>query len=257
VTDLMVGTTGRPPRHVLTVVEFDVLWERLGLGPSPAVLQLASPGRTASERRDVLRAGWQGLRERGLAGPSGPDPEAARLLGLLARPSQQLELRGSWSRPVRAVAAMDAGAGVLAVRQDATITLAACSSLPSALHDVLPAAPPGPGRAASVPSAALAAALAEHRTGLRAALIAQGVPGPDAGLLQRMLAPGPGHAQVVAVTADAAGMARRAGGILGILDGPGGRYLMTRLLGADAVEWSTLAPADARSVRHRMGVMIT
>lgn len=256
-TELLVETTGRPQRHVLTDVEFDVLWERLGLGPTPAVLQLPSPGRTAAERREVLRTGLQGLRERGLAGPSGPDPEAARLLGLLARPSRQLELRGSWSRPVWAVAAMDAGAGVIAVRQDATITLAACSSLPSALHDVLPAAPPGPGRAASVPSTSLAAALAQRRTGLRAALMAQDVPAPEAGLLQRMLAPGPGRAQVVALTTDAAGIARRAGGVLGILDGPRGRYLMTRLLGVDDVEWITIAPADPRSLRHRMEVMLS
>ena len=31
---------------VLTAVEFDVLWEDLGLGPTPAVLRLASRGRT-------------------------------------------------------------------------------------------------------------------------------------------------------------------------------------------------------------------
>lgn len=66
-------------RHVLTAVEFDVLWERLGLGPTPVVLRLESPGRTLTERREVLAAGWQALRDRGLAGPSGPHPELTRL----------------------------------------------------------------------------------------------------------------------------------------------------------------------------------
>jgi EspG family len=256
-----------PRRHVLTGVEFEVLWERLGLGPTPAVLRLPSPGRTAAERREIQRAGWQGLRERGLAGTSGPDPEAARLLRLLARPTRRLELRGAWTHPVRAVAADESGAGVLAVRQDATVTVTACSSLPTALQTVLPPAPPGPGRAAAAPSVVLAAALAEQGTPLRSALLARAVPGEEAGLLHRMLAPGPGHAQVVALIGpghatvvaladDGAGIARRTGGVLGIVDGPSGRYLLTRRIGEDAVEWTTVAPADARGVRHRMGVML-
>lgn len=254
--DLLTDAVARPRFQVLTEAEFDVLWERLGLGPTPAALQLASPGRTAAERREVLRAGWHGLRERGLAGPSGPDPEVARLLHLLARPERQLELRGVWSHTVRAVAAVGSGAGVLAMRQDATITLAACSSPAWALHEVLPPRPAGPGRAATVPSSVLAAAISEHRSGMRAALLERGVPRTEAGLLDRMLAPGPGRAQVVSLATDTVGVARRTGGVLGVLDGPGGRYLLTRRVGDDAVEWSTVAPVDARGLQHRMAVML-
>lgn len=247
---------GHPQRNVLTAVELDVLWERLGLGPTPAVLQLPSPGRTATERREVTRDGWQGLRKRGLAGPAGAAPEIVRLLRLLARPARQLELRGGWPHPVRAVVAAAGGAGALAVGQDATVTLTACTSLPAALHDVLPPRRPGPGRAAAAPSALLAAALAEPGHGLRSALRSRGVPSADAGLLERMLAPGPGRAQVVALVTDAAGIARRVGGVLGVIDGPGGRYVLTRRVGEDGVEWSTVAPADARGLRHRMKVML-
>jgi hypothetical protein len=253
VPDLAVA---RQQRHVLTAVEFDVLWTHLGLGPTPAVLRLPSPGRTAAERRGVQRTGWQGMRERGLAGPSGADPEIVRLLRLLARPTNQLELRGVWSHPVRAVAASTAGTGILAVRQDATVTLASCSSLPVALHDVLPPWPAGPGRAATAPSSALAALPTEPGTGVRTVLRERGVPGPEAGLLERMLTPGPGRAQVVALATDPAGIARRVGGVLGVLDGPGGRYLLSRRIGEDGVEWSTVAPVDARGLRHRMAVML-
>jgi EspG family len=253
VPDLAVD---RPQRHVLTAVEFDVLWAHMGLGPTPAVLRLPSPGRSAAERRDVLRAGWQGMRERGLAGPSGADPEIARLLRLLARPTHQLELRGAWSHHVRSVAASASDTGVLAVRQDATVTLAPCSSLPLAVHDVLPPRPAGPGRAATAPSSVLADALAAHGTGVRSALRARGVPGSDAGLLERMLTSGPGRAQVVALATGPAGIARRVGGVLGVLDGPGGRYLLSRRVGEDGVEWSTVAPVDARGLRHRMAVML-
>ncbi|HEX4252165.1 MAG TPA: ESX secretion-associated protein EspG, partial [Pseudonocardia sp.] len=55
-----------PARRVLTAVEFDVLWEWLGLGATPVVLRLDSPGRTHTERRGIVATGWQGLRLRGL-----------------------------------------------------------------------------------------------------------------------------------------------------------------------------------------------
>src|SRR3981189_2829157 len=82
-----------PARRVLTAVEFDVLWEWLGLGATPVVLRLDSPGRTHSERRGNVASGWQGLRQRGLADLSGPDPEVVRLMHLLAVPTHQVELR--------------------------------------------------------------------------------------------------------------------------------------------------------------------
>lgn len=236
-------------RCVLTDVEFDVLCTRLGFGPGPVALRLPSPGRTAIERRDVERAGWQGLRDRGLVSAAGPDPETVRLMRLLARPSRRYEMRASWTRSVRAVAAGGPDAGVLAVRQDATITLQPCGSLSSALLGVLPAAGPGPGPACSVPSAALAAVLSGPGACRPATLAARGVSAADAGLLSRMLARVPGRAQIVALVADGNGVTRR-GGVLAVLDGPDGRYLLTRTTGVDAVEWSTVTPVDHGRLRH-------
>ncbi|WP_219415673.1 ESX secretion-associated protein EspG, partial [Pseudonocardia nigra] len=243
-------------RHVLTAVEFDVLWERLRLGPTPVVLRLESPGRTHTERRAIEAVGWQALRERGLAGPSGPDPELARLLHLLSRPVQQLELRAWWGRSVRAVAAGQPGTGALAVRQDATVTIEPCGSLPSALLGVLPPARPGPGRAATVPTDVLAAATAAPTGGIRAALVARDVTPTEAGLLARMLRGVEGRAQIVALTADRWGVLRRAGGVLGVLDGPRGRYAMSRSVGEDGTEWTTVAPTDVRRLRHRVAELL-
>ncbi|MFC4947122.1 ESX secretion-associated protein EspG [Pseudonocardia sp. GCM10023141] len=244
------------PRQVLTAVEFDVLWERLGLGVTPVALRLPSPGRTQGERRDVIASGWQALRDRGLAGPAGPDPELARMLRLLARPAAQLELRANWGRSVRALAAGSPGAGVLAVRQDATVTLGPCGSLPSGLLSVLPAAGPGPGQAASVPTAALASALTPAGVGLRTALLGQDVDAEEAALLARMLGLVAGRAQIVALAADRWGVARRAGGVVGVLDGPRGRYLMTRSAGDDGTEWTTVAPTDRRRLHHRVAELL-
>lgn len=131
-------------RSVLTVAEFDLLWMRLGLGAQPVALRLPSPGRADGERLEAHTAGWTALRVRGLAGPAGPDPELVRLLRLLARPWRQLELRGQWGRPMRAVAVEVPGACVLAVRQDATVALHGCGPLPDALAAVLPPTRAGP-----------------------------------------------------------------------------------------------------------------
>lgn len=239
-------------RHVVTAVEFDILWERLGFGPTPVVLRLGSPGRTEAERREVRAAGWQALKERGLTGPAGPDPELVRVLRLLARPAEQLELRGTWGHAVRAVAAGRPDDGMLAVRQDATVSLESCGALPAALLGTLPAAPPGPGRACTVPTSVLTAAVGAGGPGLRAALIARDVSRGEAGLLARMLAGGGGRAQIVALGTDASGVLRRSGDVVGVLDSPAGRYLTTRTVGDDGVEWTTVAPVDQRGLRHRV-----
>jgi EspG family len=240
-------------QHVLTTAEFDVLWEWLGLGPTPVVLQLASPGRTHAERRAVQATAWQGLRERALTALDGPDPELGRLLHLLARPGEQLELRAWWGREVRVLAGGRHGAGALALREADTVTVTACGSLPSALLRAFPPADRGPGRACTVPSAVLAAAPAAR---VRPVLIDAGVPAADAALLATMLAGTRRRGQVVALGADRWGVLRRAGGVLGVLDGPRGRYLLTRSTGEDGVEWTTVAPADDRELRHRIAGLL-
>jgi hypothetical protein len=240
-------------RHVLSTAEFDVLWEWLGLAATPVVLQLASPGRTHHERTAIQTAAWRGLRERELAGPDGPDPELARLMHLLARPEEQLELRAWWDREVRALAAGRHGAGALALREADHVVIAACGSLPSATLGAFPPADRGPGRACTVPSAVLASAPAAE---VREALIAAGVPSAEAALLTTMVAATRRRAQVVALGADRWGVLRRAGGVLGVLDGPRGRYLLTRTTGEDGVEWATVAPADHRHLRHRIADLL-
>lgn len=240
-------------RHVLTAAEFDVLWEWLGLGATPVVLQLASPGRTHGERRSVQAAAWQELRGRGLAGSDGPDPELARLLHLLARPGEQLELRAWWGREARALAAGRHGVGALAQRDADAVTVTACGSLPGAVLGAFPPADRGPGRACTVPTSALTAA---SGAALRPALLGAGVPAAEAGLLARMLAGTGSRAQVVALAVDRWGVLRRGGGVLGVLDGPRGRYLLTRSTGDDGVEWATVTPADHRLVQHRIGELL-
>lgn len=240
----------RTTRPVLTTVEFDVVWEALGLGPTPVVLQLASPGRTHTERRRIVAGAWKALHARGPAWLSGVE----HLLRVLAAPSVRAEVR-AWGRAtVRGVAATGPDdAVVLARRREDAVVLEPCPSLPSAVVGLLPPAAPGPGRAAVVPTASLVAAAGRPTSaGLRADLIDHGAAPDDAGPLARMLHGVDGRAQVGVLAADRWGVLRRLPDVLEILDGPRGRYLVTRT--ADG--WTTVAPTDARRLRHRVGELL-
>ena len=232
-------------RYLLTDVEFDVLWEDLTRAdpdhrPPPA-LRLDSPGRSHAERGRVRAAAWQALRDRGLVGASDADPGLLRALRPLLRPARQLELRARWGGRLRAVAAGRDGVGALAVRAGNTVLVAGCDSLPVALLGVLAPGPPGPGPAGTVPSSALAPTDPPAAPPVAA----------EARRLRRVLAAVERRAQVVALVESPPGdgLARR-GGVIGVLDGPRGSYLVTRAVGSDGTEWITVAPCHPRRLRH-------
>ena len=237
------GSMGtRRDGNVLSAVEFDVLWEALGLGPTPVVLQLASPGRTHTERRRFVAGVREGLYAQDRAGP-----DVEELLRLLARAPARVELRALGRSRTRAVAASDPdGAGVLARRRGDDVVLEPCTSVPSAVVGLLPPVAPGPGRAAAVPTSALATR--PSTAGLRSDLIDHGAAPDEAGTVARMLHGVVGRAQIGVVAADAWGALRRSPDVLDVLDGPRGRYLVTR----SADGWTTVAPTDARRLRHRV-----
>jgi len=209
---------------VLSAVEFDVAWESLRLGPTPVVLNLPSPGRTHTDRRRIVAAAWAQLDDRGLAGPAS---ELADLLRRLAIPTARIELRKFGPAPIRAVAAGRRDEEVLARRRGETVVVEPCVSLPTAIVGVLPSAPPGPGVGANLPT---------------------GSPRHATPFLRDVTA----HAQLGVVVPDRWGVARRSSDRLDVLDTPRGRYLVVR--GKDG--WTTIAPTDARHLRHRVSALL-
>jgi hypothetical protein len=253
-----VSREHRPGRRVLTAVEFDVLWEWLGLGATPVVLRLHSPGRTYAERRRIVAAGWHGLRERGLADVTGPDPEIVRLMHLLAMPTQQVELRMRLGRELRVVAAGRPGTTALALRQDATIALSRASHPVTAALEALPPATIGAGRVITLPSADLEAAVAEQGGGRGVAetLVARGLVEEDANQVEAMLRGTVRRGQLSVLAADPWGVLHRLRRVIGLLDTQHGRYLMQRDPAADGVDWTTLAPIDPARLRRRLDAML-
>ena len=246
--------------YLLDAEEFEVLWEALAgadrdLGGPPTVLGLGSPGRTREARRHVRAAVWRALCERGLAGPGGPEPGLVRRLRSLVHPAEQLELRALWDGRLRVVAAGRDGPGTLAIRRGDAVLVTGAGSLPSALFAVLPPARPGPGRTCTVPTPVLSAAAGAPQ--LVPALVAAGAPPGEARLLAWMLGTTRRRAQVVAlVESSPDAPLRRTDGVVGVLDGHGGRYLVSRTTGPDGTDWTSVAPADPRHLRRRIGALL-
>ncbi|ANY07528.1 ESX secretion-associated protein EspG [Pseudonocardia sp. HH130630-07] len=250
-------------RFEMSGAEFDVVWEHLGLGALPVALRLPSPGRTFAERRRVTAAGLDGLRGRGLAGPGGTEPALVRLLGLLARPARQLELRGWFGSPLRAIAAERDDDGVLVVHTGGRVTISAAGTPAYAATSALPSLPAGPGPAIGLPTPVLAAVLDGTGTGTAAPADGLGpVPpvdaatGLDAERLAALLRGPADRAQVCAVRFDRWGSPARLPGHVAVVDTRYGRYRLSRGPGPHGgAEWSTLAPADERSLPPQLAAL--
>lgn len=247
-----------PKRLAVSTVEFDVLWEWLGLGATPVVLRLSSPGRTHTERREIVNTAWQGLRRRGRADVGGPDAEIIRLMHLFAAPSEQVELR-LWTDPeTRALAVERDGRTALAVRRGGTVTLTTAPTPNRGVLDVLPAAPAGTERSVTLPDADLEAARQGVAQGcpLHEGLVARGVEAGDAEVVGAVLGTVVARAQIGALAADSWGVLHRLRRFVTVLDTRHGRYLLRRDPAGDGTDWVTLSPTDPRRTLHRLDELL-
>ncbi|GAA0526512.1 ESX secretion-associated protein EspG [Saccharopolyspora subtropica] len=243
-----------PPRLVtLSALEFDVLIEHLRLETTPLVLKVPSPGRTHTERAELVERAWRSLASRDLGRPTGLDPELEAMLRLLARPTREVDGRMWLGRSVRVLAAADddAGSAVLVIKDGDALTMrsAAITGLPREALSALPPQPPGPGRSVSVRSSDLDAAAAEAGDNveqLSGVLQRRGVRPDDAETLTGMVAGAAARGQFGAAARSRSGRRVRAGRVVGFFDTPHGRYAQLRRESPSGELWSTVAPVDAR-----------
>lgn len=251
------GLTGEPaPGAPIAVsrLEFDVLWESLALGEMPLVLKVESPGRTHTERRQLVEDAWRAMENRGFARSAAEYERLAELVRLLARPDREIDGRlwfGSKVGSVRVLVAASGGDAVKATLTAEGLVLddAAASGLAREALSVLPTLAAGPGESVTIPSRQLeaAAANAATPTDFEAALREQGVRDRDAAQLAAMMMRLRRHGQFGAATRDRWGRRTRARRVISVFDTRMGRYLQTRSLAeADTEPWTTVSPADHR-----------
>lgn len=240
-----------PAPLTLSTLEFDVLLEHLGLEPVPLVLKVPSPGRTHTERAELVESAWTGLTSRDLGSPSQVDPELEWMLRVLVRPDREIDGRLWFGRSIRVLAAASEDRAVLAIKDGTTLTVrpAATTGLPREAASTLPPAEPGPGTSVTVRSADLDAAASEvgdDVAELARALRQRGVRPDDAETLQRMVGEAGNRGQFGAAARDRWNRRIRASHVVGFFDSPRGRYVQLRRESGSGDPWSTIAPVDAR-----------
>ncbi|AUS79357.1 ESX secretion-associated protein EspG [Actinoalloteichus sp. AHMU CJ021] len=247
----------------LSALEFDVLWQHLGLGDQPLVIRVDSPGRTFEERSWLEEAAWRDLGQRGLGCPGAVHGELRSLLRRLERPDVEVDGR-LWlgERRVRVLAAATRGRGALAVLEHKRVTLRAVegSGLARAAVGTAPARPAGPGHSVTLRAEQLDSAAARaggSADALRTALCGGGVREEDARTLAEMVREAGDRGQFGVARRDSWGSRRRLDRVIAFFDTPKGRYLQTRRGAPDGSSWSVVSPVDSRRLVQHVEDMLS
>jgi hypothetical protein len=241
----------------LSALEFDVLWEHLRLGSMPLVVKVPSPGKTHEERALLEARVWADLEARGLGRPVEVNPDIEELLGVLAKPSREVDVRAYVGRDVRVLAAAVDDTAAVAELSGGGVTLrrASATGLPSAALSVLPAVAAGPGQSVTLRTEdfeAAAGAAGGSRDGFGKALLAQGVRADDAEALTEMIKDVAHMGNFGAAARDRLGRRRRADRVVSFFDTEDGRYVQIRRPADDGTLWTTISPADLRRLSHHV-----
>jgi len=244
---------------VLSPVEFDLLWDDLGLGESPYPLDVPSHGATMVERAELAAAALAALADVGLVGGAdGEDLDAELLenLVLLRHNTLSVDALVFGDRPRRALAAAGDERAVLAVLDgdDLAIEPVHRDRVVHAVMSVIGDARPGPGEQVRLPRAAYSAAMDGYaRTGypgFERALVTSGVQG-------RAIRP---LATMVESRRTASGQLAATGPegrspVLSWFDTEAGRYAASTEDGG-AEPWVTITPADGALIARRLTELI-
>jgi hypothetical protein len=243
--------------ELIRPIELDFLCEALHIGELPYPLEVRSHGATVEERRVLRRQVHEDLRERNLLDPSGRlEPHIEEWLGLLAQPPLSIdsvflpELDGP---PVRALAASGRGATVLAIQsRDGGLELRRLdrSGLVSAVVDLLPKAPRGNELSITLPAEELAAVGASRPALGRASDV------ETRQALSRLTGQPNLRGGQIAANSRSQVSGRRRSPVLAWFDNAGGRYLGQVKVASDGRAWTTIAPADAATLRKRISEMM-
>lgn len=234
---------------VLSTLEFDVLWESERLPAKHVALEVPSPGKTHTERRQLLSQAFAGLEQRGLVKQNRAISELADWLALLAYPQISID---SWvwtDHEIKSLAVSQGSHALLAVVEPTEVWLipARDTALAEAAVSVAGVVPAGRGFSVSVATDLLIEADARangNLTELASTLRDSGVSAVDAKGLAAMLAGMITRGQFCAERRQRDQLVRRADRVVAFHDTPDGRYGYLARPNASGQSWSTITPAD-------------
>ncbi|MFI6094452.1 ESX secretion-associated protein EspG [Lentzea sp. NPDC051213] len=244
------------PEYLLSLREFEVLWQTLRLGRMPYPLDVPSEGATEQELKALQNRTLAGLRDRGLA----DDVQLEDLLRLLGDHEVSVDAVAGLDRTLRALAASDGRRAVLAIIDDDRIGLLEIrpTGLAREIVQVLPEGEAGPGSALSVRVDALQQAVAlqeaeeedsedpwgaaEDELDDRQALQRAGLSGQDAKQVSELAA-----ARVAGGQFGVTRRQQRSDVVINWFDTHQGRYLMVNSDG-----WLSVSPSDNGRIAARI-----
>ncbi|QWF81433.1 ESX secretion-associated protein EspG [Amycolatopsis sp. CA-230715] len=249
----------------LTPVELDFLWEVHGAGELPYPFEVRSHGATIEERDVLRRDTLAALGARNLTDERGRlDPSIEDSFGVLAAPDVSLDgvhITAPNARPLLAVASALGSQGLLLVQDDRGFHFSPIppDGLATAIISLLPGVPRGTEKSITVPLEQLMSASGADFLQRRGPARPDGRASADEDrkALARL------HAQPRLRGGQIGANARnRMGGrsrspVLSWFDTDTGRYFTQASRGHDRSDWITIAPADAATLRHRLGEMLS
>ncbi len=237
--------------RLISPIALDFLWEALDAGEPPYPLEIQAHGATVDGRAMLRRR----IREELVAGQlldrSGRlEPQLEDWLLALANPELSVDsvfLPDPGAESVAALAASGRGSAVLAVQRKDGLRLRSIprDGLVSAIVGMLPPARRGSEISISLPTNELAMA------GARNAPAGRGSDQETRKALARLTAMPNQRGGQIAVNSRTDMRGRRRSPVLSWFDNQTGRYLTQT-----NNDWVTIAPADAATLRHRIGEMV-
>jgi hypothetical protein len=245
---------------VLSKLEFDVLWESEQLPPKHEALTVPSPGRTHTERRQLVAQAFAALEERGLAKRDRAAPDLVDQLNLLAHHQLSID---SWvwtDHRISSLAVVSGRSALLAAVDGPDVWLipARETSLAEAAVSIAGDVVAGPGVSVSVPTDVLTAADAEARGDARefaAALARRGV--ANAKTMAAMVSDMNVRGQFGVTRMQRDQRMLRADRVVAFHDTPRGRYVHLAKPNSDGRTWSTVTPADSRRIASCVHELMT
>lgn len=246
----------------LSHLEFDILWEQLGLGERPYPISVRSFGATVDDRAALRDEVVHGLAGKGLHDGRDPHPRLEDLLILLVRNQFTIDGQLSAGQALRLLAAVKGDNGLLAVQTADELLLepVRAPGVVGAVVALLPEVPPGPGGPVTVARTLFDEAAQAYAStgyvGFESIITRGGVSGRGLRTLSTLVeSDSQGGGQLAANSVDRLGRHTRTP-VVNWFDTSAGRYIVYDEHRRDGQELRTFTPGDATRLAQRLTELV-